>query len=207
MRMQMTVGAWLTVAVTLGTTVAVFPAREWLVIPVVALCTAAASVLSDALRGHPPGPLFPVVAIAACASIPTEPSRIPVAFAIAGGSALLSVLIGGLGYIHPRARRAPQTALSASFRRTWRSPATFAQMTRFAVAVVVAGVIPTATGLGHPYWAMVAAVAATSGPDTISRLVRGGHRVLGTFAGVLVAGVLLALQPSVFVTIVLVVVM
>ena len=69
----------------------------------------------------------------------------------------------------------------------------------------MAGTIPTATGLGHPYWAMVSAVAAVSGADAGARLVRAGHRMLGTIVGVMIAAALLALPLSPLAVIVVVV--
>lgn len=191
LQMQLSAAAFLVATVTIGTAVALSPQREWLIIPVVTVVTIAATYLSDALHWHPPGPLFPVFAVTACASVPTEPSRIPVAFALAAGSAAFSLLIGASGLALPRARRLEATPWRASFRAAAR-PATRAAMLRFGAVVLVAGTIPTATGLGHPYWAIVSAVAAVSGVDAGARLVRAGHRMLGTIVGVLIAAALLA---------------
>lgn len=188
LRMQFSAAAFL---VATGTAVALSPQREWLIIPIVTVVTIAATYLSDALHWHPPGPLFPVFAVTACASVPTEPSRILIAFALAAGSAAFSLLIGASGLALPRARRLEATPWRASFRAAAR-PATRAAMLRFGAVVLVAGTIPTATGLGHPYWAIVSAVAAVSGVDAGARLVRAGHRMLGTIVGVLIAAALLA---------------
>jgi uncharacterized membrane protein YccC len=46
--------------------------------------------------------------------------------------------------------------------------------------------------IGHPYWAMVAAVAPLSAPGLSSQLVRAGHRIIGTLLGLLISAVLLA---------------
>ncbi|NQX13799.1 FUSC family protein [Microbacteriaceae bacterium VKM Ac-2855] len=194
LRMQATAAAYLVTMVTIGTAVAVSPAREWLVIPVVAVCAAIASLLSDALHWHPPGPLFTVFALAACASVPTAATQIPVALGLAAGSAALAMLIGLVGYAHPRARRLPPTPWRTAFTI---SPASRATAVRFGAVVLVTGLIPTITGLGHPYWAMVAGVAAVSGADTTARLVRAGHRILGTVVGIGVAAAILLLDlPS-----------
>ena len=54
---------------------------------VAGLAAVGAAYLSDALHWHPPGPLFPVFAVTACASVPVEATRIPEAFALAAASA------------------------------------------------------------------------------------------------------------------------
>ncbi|QHC72807.1 FUSC family protein [Rathayibacter sp. VKM Ac-2805] len=203
--MQLSAAAFLVTTVTLGTVVSLSPHRDWLIIPVVVAVTVAAAYLSDALHWHPPGPLFPVFAVTACASVPSEPSRIPLAVALAAGSAAFSLVVGLSGLALPRARRLAPTPWRTSFRAAAARPATRAALLRFGAVVLVAGVIPTATGLGHPYWAMVSAVAAVSGADAGARLVRAGHRMLGTIVGVLIAAALLALPLSPLAVIVVVV--
>jgi uncharacterized membrane protein YccC len=68
--------------------------------------------------------------------------------------------------------------------------------TRCALAAVAAGVLATAAGLGHPYWASLTAVVPMAAADTHGRLLRAAHRLVGTAAGLVVAGALLALSPS-----------
>ncbi|WP_405105886.1 FUSC family protein [Micromonospora sp. NBC_01405] len=63
---------------------------------------------------------------------------------------------------------------------------------RYALAVALAGGTATAVGIGHPYWAMVAAVAPLSARGRGAQLVRAGHRVLGTLLGLLTSVALLA---------------
>lgn len=205
LRMQLSAAAYLIAMVTVGTAVALSPQREWLIIPVVTAVAVVAAFLSDALHWHPPGPLFPVFAVTACASVPAEPTRIPEAFALASASAAFSLLIGVAGLAAPRARRRPPTPWRTSFGAAAARPSTRAAMVRFGAVVLVAGALPTATGLGHPYWAMVSAVAAVSGVDASARLVRAGHRMLGTIVGVGFAAALLALPLSPLATIVVVV--
>ena len=60
------------------------------------------------------------------------------------------------------------------------------------MAVLLAGAAATAAGIGHPYWSMVAAVAAVTGADIAARITRAVHRVVGTLAGVLAAAAILA---------------
>lgn len=205
--LQLSAAVYLVAAVTVGTVIALSPQREWLIIPVVTAVAIGAAYLSDALHWHPPGPLFPVFAVTACASVPVDASRIPEAFALAAASAAFSMLVGVSGLVAPRGRRLPVTPWRPSFAAAAARPATREAMVRFGVVVLIAGVVPTATGLGHPYWAMVSAVAAVSGADTTARLVRAGHRMLGTIVGVAIAAAFLALPLSPLATILVVVVL
>jgi Fusaric acid resistance protein-like len=199
-RMQLSAAAVLVACVVIGTAVSTSPAREWLILPVAALCAAAASAVSDAARWHPPGALFAVFAVAACAAVPSDPARIPLAALVAAASAACAVAIGVAGIARP-GRTAPRLSAAPARVRLVLG----AESARCGVVVLVAGLIPTLLGLGHPYWAMVAAVAAISGPDTTARLVRAGHRAAGTLLGVVLAAALLALPLSVLGTIAVVV--
>lgn len=228
--MQLSAAATLVVCVTLGTAVATSSARAWLVLPAAALVAAGATALSQAARWHPPGALFPVFALSACAAVPSDPARIPLAAAVAAASALLAVAIGVAGRVRarrnaaeaPRAlHRAPASACAEQAlaapapARVARASAALAPATHPAIphpaiarevvlagiVTLLAGLIPTVLGLGHPYWAMVAALAAISGADTTARLVRAGQRAGGTLLGLLVAAGLLALPLSPLATI------
>ncbi|WP_305784660.1 FUSC family protein [Symbioplanes lichenis] len=60
-------------------------------------------------------------------------------------------------------------------------------------AGAVAGLLAQLTGLGHPYWAAVSAVAVLQGTNLLVSLHRGLQRALGTLAGLVVAALALAL--------------
>jgi len=64
------------------------------------------------------------------------------------------------------------------------------------LAVLAAGSLATLGGLGHNYWAMVAAVAPLTGPSLTQRVHKGLHRILGTFAGVGATALLLFWHPQ-----------
>ncbi|WP_368498314.1 FUSC family protein [Herbiconiux sp. A18JL235] len=271
LQMQAAAGAALVTCVVIGTAIGASVAREWIVVPVAAVVAGVATIVSDALDWHPPGALFFVFALAACASVPAEASRIPVALALAAASALVAMAVSTAGLVRPaareraraaresrshtaagsrahaaagsrvraaaaqeRARAASESRAHAAAARERARAATESRAheaarsraraaaarervaTRFgglfaaaiarphelgrvaaiAVAVLVAGAIPTATGLGHPYWAMVSAVAALGAADVAGHLVRAGHRVGGTLLGVGLAAVLLAVSSS-----------
>lgn len=188
LKMQLTVGVVLTTSVLVGVAVGLSSHRAWLAIPVTAVAAGLTSVLSDTQDWHPPGPLFVVFALAACASIPSQPADLWIAGAVAGSSAAFSVLVGGLGAARPGHRR------TVSHART--RVALSEIITRHAVRVMascgLAGALATAAGIGHPYWAMVSAVVPLTHQDFTGQLARGAQRVLGTAAGLGLAAVLLA---------------
>ena len=194
--MQCIAGGILVTGVTLGSVVATFAGREWMIVPVAAVYGCIASVISDGVDFHPPGPLFPVFSIAAVASAPADVGRIPTALLISAGAAGFAILIGGIGYLRPRSRELPETQLTVSVAQTARNPRALRRAATVLVAIAIAGVIPTAAGLAHPYWSMVAAAAATSGVDTTAKLTRGLQRILGTAVGVAVAAALFTTHPS-----------
>ncbi len=67
---------------------------------------------------------------------------------------------------------------------------------RVGVAAVIAGFVALWLGVDHSYWAMAAAVLMLhQGFDWIRTVARGTERMLGTFVGLAVAGVVLAGEP------------
>ncbi|GAB3518914.1 FUSC family protein [Arthrobacter monumenti] len=64
---------------------------------------------------------------------------------------------------------------------------------RYLVAAGIAGSIATMAGIGHSYWAMVAAVVPIAAPTLTGRLTRAVHRIIGTLGGVGVTAVILSL--------------
>ena len=192
LRMQTLAAAMLVSAVVIGTTVGVFEARQWIVVPVVAIVAALVTIVSNAADLHPPGALFATFAVAACASVPSTPASIGLALVVASASAALSLAIGVIGFAHPAARLRPRSTFSISFRDAIARPENVSTVARLMTGILIAGIVPTVVGIGHPYWAMVAVVAALSGPDATARLVRAGHRILGTILGLGLAALLFA---------------
>jgi hypothetical protein len=195
MRMQATAGAAITLAVTVGVVLSACPDGRWLSVFAVAACAMLASLAGHRLSWHPAGPLFVVFGSAALAAFPSAPAQIPVALGVAAGSAAIAVIIGGIGSLRRSARsqaarnEAHQDTPAAS---SWISASARAEALRYGVAVLGGGLAAAATGIGHPYWSMVAAVVAVTGTDTTARLTRSVHRIAGTFLGVFVAAALLA---------------
>jgi hypothetical protein len=180
--MQASAGAALTGSVVLGVLVGALEFRAWAAVPVAALVAALGAVLAAAQDWHPPGPLFLVFGFGAAASAPHTLADVPVAAVTAGLSALFALLVGNVGGF---LRRQDSRPARLAHVRSW-EPA------RYALAVALAGGVATTVGIGHPYWAMVAAVAPLSAQGRTAQLVRAGHRVLGTLLGLLTSAVLLA---------------
>lgn len=192
LRMQLTMAAVLTTAVVIGVAVGLSPHRDWLAVPVTAVAAAVASVLSDAQDWHPPGPLFVVFALSACASTPSQPTDVAVAAVVAAGSAALAVIIGAMGSVW-RSRRGP-ARLPDRLGRVPLGAIAVRHAVRCLASCAVAGALATASGIGHPYWAMVSAVVPLAHQDVRAQVVRGAHRVVGTAAGLALAAVLLSLD-------------
>ncbi len=69
-------------------------------------------------------------------------------------------------------------------------------MQRVGVGAVLAGAAAMALGVDHAYWAMSAAVLVLhQGSDRSRTLRRGAERLLGTWVGLGLAGLILSLHP------------
>ncbi|QDP97136.1 FUSC family protein [Microlunatus elymi] len=212
LRMQAFAGLTLTVSVLLGVLIGISPYRSWLLIPVAAVWATFIALIAHRRHWHPPGPLFPVFALGACASVPATWTDVPIALTVVVSSALFAIgltalvsLLGRSGLIRklikagPRPTPArPKPAGSQQRLIEWRLRH---YPIRYAISVAIAGLIATSIGfIGHPYWAMVAAVVPMAAPDQGARLLRAAQRLIGTVIGVVIAGAILALDlPSLLV--------
>lgn len=187
LHLQVRLAVYLTATIGLGTLVGTSPQRAWLAVPVAASVAALGSFASDAEGWHPPGPLFLVFACAACAAIPATYADVPVALAIAAGSAAFAVVVGNLGawWRREESTSRPRPSYRASLR--W-------HVLPCSVGVLVAGLLSTGAGIGHPYWAMVSAVVPLVARDVRHQVVRGLHRLVGTAVGLVVAAGVLAVD-------------
>ncbi|GAA4727032.1 FUSC family protein [Nocardioides endophyticus] len=187
LQLQARLALYLTTAVGLGTLVACAPERAWLAVPAAATVSALGSFASDAERWHPPGPLFLVFAFAACAALPSSGSDVLVAVGVAAASAAFSVVVGNLGAWWRRDDGEPVARPTYLASLRW-------HVLPCSLGVLLAGSIATTADIGRPYWAMVSAVVPLVAVDFRHQVVRGLHRVVGTLAGLVVAGALLALD-------------
>ena len=184
-RTQAAAGALMCVAVLCGALVATSSHRAWLVIPVVAVWAAAGSMLSDRYVLRPPGPMFPVFAVATCAALPVTLSGVAVAACVAAAAALIAVLLGVLE------ERLAGTGASVEADR---GEVRIDHATAVVGAVVVAGTVSTALGLSYTYWAMVAAAVPFGVTGLLAQTTRGLQRVVGTLVGLVLAAVLLSVS-------------
>lgn len=201
-RQQVALAGLLTGAVACGSLVATSAHRAWWAVLVAAAWAAIGAAGSDRWRWRPPGPVFLVFAAATCASVPTTLDRVPVAIAVCLATAAFAIALA-VAETTIEVRRGevpadppPLPPLPPGRRRL--------QAVRCAVAVLVAGGLMTSTGVAHPYWAMVAAVVPLAATTLRQQVTRGVHRVLGTLAGLVLTGLLLALPLSAIGTIVVV---
>jgi uncharacterized membrane protein YccC len=145
------------------------------------------------VRLKPNGPFFGILALGACASVPTV---VPwhVAVLIAAGSAAFSMLVGFSGWIRCRSwqRGAARTVPAVS-------PAGHRELlvhaARYVLAVGAAGTVGVLTGSGYPHWAMAAAAVPLAGADLPSSVRRGVHRIVGTFVGLAATAVVILPVP------------
>lgn len=183
--MQATAGASLIAAVTLGSVLAAAGAGPWLLVGVAVAVAGLGSLVSTTLDWHPSGPLFMIFAFGTVSSAPGAWSHVTTALAVSAHSAAFALVVGNVGALtgsRPR-QAAPR------MRSPW-GP----DPLRFMAAVAVAGSIATAAGIGHPWWAMVAAAAPLSVRGRSHQALRAGHRIAGTLVGLAASAPLLLLE-------------
>ena len=203
-RLQAQVGGILALAVICGAIVALSPDRSWLGIPVAAAWAGLAAGLSDRNRWRPPGPMFPVFAVATASAIPSTPQTVVDAGVVVVSAALLAV---GLGIaevalvriLHrpPDPPMIPGPPLPSAARQRL-------NLIRCVVVVLVAGMIATGSGIGHPYWAMVASVTPFTVFTLRGQVARGVQRVVGTTIGLIAAALLLSLTLPIWLVLLLI---
>ena len=182
--MQATVSLSLVTAVVLGSVFAAVHASPWALVLGGAAVAAVGSIVSTVLDWHPPGPVFVLFAFGAVASSPGGWSDVPVALVVTAASAAFAVAVGNIGSV---------ARWTAATRPQLRSPWSREPL-RFLVAVGLSGAIATAAGIGHPYWAMVAAAAPLTARGLDHQALRAGHRIAGTVLGLATCAPLLVLE-------------
>ncbi|WP_127794174.1 FUSC family protein [Agromyces sp. LHK192] len=162
-------------------------------------------------RLTPPTPLFFVFAVTVCAAVPVPAGEAGVRIGVTVASAVFAWAISLSGWALRRAATRigadPFKALRAPAPVRWealRDPAVWTVCAQHVVAALVAGAIALASGLGHPYWAVVSAVAVIPPAGAAHSLARAWHRVAGTTVGVVVTALLLWPDPAVWVLVLVV---
>ena len=146
-------------------------------------------------RLRPAGSLFHIFAFAAISSVPNQP---PVwqGMLTAVLTVAFSILVGQSGMLVRKRRTNWEKPVRERFSAAQRR---FIYMdgVQYAVAAALAGSIATLLGIGHNYWAMVAATVPLVGQTVRHRVYRGLQRILGTFGGLLLTALILlpGLEP------------
>lgn len=194
--LQVSAALALCTAVCLGVLVSGQDLTPWWVVLVGGLVAAGGSVVSTAFEWHPPGPLFLVFGFSVCALAAPGPQDLPVAAAVSGAAALVALVIGHVGWLRqPETWQIPALPLPRLRQVLGREDVRW-DVGTFIVATWVAGGLGMLVAGDHAYWAMVAASAGLVAASRRGRVVRSLHRIIGTLAGVLVAGVVLAGHPQ-----------
>ncbi|MGO4246081.1 FUSC family protein [Paenarthrobacter sp. RAF54_2] len=178
---------------TIGTFLSVNHIQSWWLVLVATLFAGAGSLYADAVRLKPIGPFFGILALGACASVPTSVPFLA-AVLIGTASAAFSILVGFAGWLRHR-RWEPGAARDVPVLRGPLRQSALVHAARYTLAVSAAGVCGVLSGSGHPHWAMAAAAVPLAGADLPSRIHRGIHRIVGTFLGLAVVAVVLFPTP------------
>lgn len=188
-RMQASAGGVILASMLVGTALSVLAAPAPVSILVVALIASAVTLLAYTMRWHPPGPLFPVFAVGACATIPATAASFGDVLLVGGPSVMFGLAITALiGILTRSADDVPPKTLQPV------GPIAGEMAASVGVAILGAGFAGLLIMDSHWYWAAVGAVAAVSGPQLNARVIRGIQRLVGTLLGVLVAAGILAID-------------
>ena len=201
-RMQAAAGVTLIAAMLLDTALAFCAMAGIVDVVIISFAAALITLLAYVWHWHPPGAIFVVFAVGACATLPATAMSF-IGVLVGGGASVgfavavtttLALLRDGLRRRTPR-RRLPIGAVG------WEMAITVG------IGVLLAGAAALLIVGTHWYWAMIGAVAAVSGAHVTSRLIRGAQRLIGTLLGVLLAAGLLALAMPPALTIVVAIIL
>jgi uncharacterized membrane protein YccC len=208
LRLQLIAGGAQLLSIALGGAIALSPQRNLLVVPIAALWAFGASLLADRVRWTPPGPMFQVFTLAGVAFAPLTPAAYGSGLVVATAVIVLALAVGYVGRLIWRAH---EGRLRNPYTKPVAVPAPahgyLEHATLFVIGAAVAGAIPALIGIGHPYWAMVTAIAALSVPGGYNRVLRATHRFVGTLVGLGIGALLLLLHPTGLVALAMIVVL
>lgn len=178
--------ALLALGVTLGAASAGHP---WISIIVVAAFAATVTLYFEVSQFGAPGPQLIVLACAAGTGLPPG-NAVGHGLLVLATGVLSSLLVTALAVWRARTARSATPADPPWWPPT---PAALLLAARTSAGVLVAGLLATASGLAHPYWAMVAA-AGVLGQGSYAAVTdrRALQRVGGAVAGILLAAVVLS---------------
>ncbi|MCC3293558.1 FUSC family protein [Arthrobacter sp. zg-Y411] len=196
LKQQTASGVLMVLTVMAGVALSQAGRGPWTVVFTGTLIAAGISVAADSLRVRPAGPFTYIFAFTATSAAPFAGSLVE-AFLTVTASTLLAVLLGVAGRLHAR-RHSPgrlrePAARPGSPRRARRL---LVHASRYAAAVGIAGTVSAGLGLGHGYWAMLAACAPLAAVELSRGPARAVHFIAGTYAGVLFSALLMQVPWS-----------
>ena len=201
----------LVVSVAAGASLAAAGAPLWAeALTLVAVLVVGTLVVAVARLG-PPTTLFFVFAVLVCAEVPTPPDELFARIAIAAASAAFAFGLSVSGWMLRRFGGERVRALlkelpkdpSVRFAAV-RDRAVWLNIAQVVLAAIGSGAVALTVGMGHPYWAVVGAVAVVPPPGAAHSLLRARHRVFGTVAGVVVTALILWPDPPIWVLIIVI---
>ncbi|WP_065962718.1 FUSC family protein [Curtobacterium sp. UCD-KPL2560] len=156
------------------------------------------------LQTIPAQPIFPVFAFCVSALVPVRPADLPLVATIIVCSVAWAWLVAMSGAVvrlvlHPHAPHVFRPIAPRKHRTTavLRTAALWETVALNVVGALVAGALAEAvTGLGHPYWAVIAVVSTLPAIRQRHTVARAAQRVVGTVGGTVVAVGILLLEPS-----------
>lgn len=200
-----TAAAALLVSVAIGTTLAAFDAPLWAEAVALGVVLVGGILIVNVVRLGPPTALFFVFGLLVCASIPTRPADVGLRLAVAAASAVLAVALSLSGYLLRRAGVGFKPLGERRMRpEAVRDPLVWLNIVLTLAAGLLAGAVALTFGIGHPYWAVIGAIAVVPSAGAAHSLARAWHRVVGTVAGVGVTALVLWPEPPVAVLVVVV---
>lgn len=202
LRMLPLVGAGFTLASLLGAMAAPY---RWAVIAVLIVVAATACIVSFGISLGPPGPVMFMLVTGVSASIAANDQfsgpwtqRIQIPGLVAVGAIAASVIVGGL--LFPQTRFGLTGSASASQQVVRFRPLDAISLVltgRVVAAVAVSACVAYPLGLGHEYWVVMVAAVVLQGSVSIRLTThRMLHRVMGTFGGLAVFGLVAQVQPG-----------
>ncbi|WP_306209223.1 FUSC family protein [Actinoplanes sp. RD1] len=195
-RHQAAAGLALTIAVTTGAAVAAIAPGSLLAVAAMALLSLLGCLLTQSRHWKPNPALFLVFAAGTISAYPHTWQEVPLAAALAAGSAGFGIVLGQLGHLLPGHTRRQEPVLPAvPLRHLIRRSAFRTDAAAHLLAPLLAGGAATMLGIGHPFWAAVSATVPMGAATLAAQLNRAGHRIAGTSLGLLLAVALLGADP------------
>ncbi|SFR72459.1 Fusaric acid resistance protein-like [Agromyces sp. CF514] len=207
-----TTAALVQVAATgLGILLAVVHAPHAVEAIVLAVLITAVIVAYNLLGVTPSGPLFAVFGLLVCAAQPIDDGTGWQRWGVAWAAAAFAWLLAMSGWVLRRAAPGRAKAVFRDLpRRTpvrvhaWSDARLWLNVVQNVAAALLAGAAALALGIGHPYWAVVSAVAVIPPARAAHTAQRAVHRVAGTLVGVVVTALVLWPDPPAWVLIVVI---